>query len=35
MTSTEPPASGDIRELNVILGGWWRLVSGAGSGGGG
>jgi hypothetical protein len=28
-------ASGDISELNVILGRWWRPVSGRDSGGGG
>jgi hypothetical protein len=28
-------ASADIPELNVILAGWWRPVSGADSGGGG
>ena len=27
--------SGDIPELNVVLGVWWRPLSGADSGGGG
>jgi hypothetical protein len=31
----EAVVSGVIPELNVILAGWWRPVSGADSGGGG